>query len=291
MTYEEIVKLAFLDELAKIHAARGDEFDLEKLSSVVDIDELIKEALLREAIAGGRAGLQRATQAVAGRVSPNQRFIQSVENIDPALAQTAKQTLKQQSTGARMERAGRAMRQTPVQRVQEAGLTLKPGEAKEITELTKRMGGTGGVTRMAGGTIEGAGAHMAHAPTWKKVINPIGIPMGGAFEGATRQAGREAVSAAGAAGAAGHARTAKALGRTGVGLQRAAPAIGQGAEWATMAATHAPSVAGLAGGKLVGAATGAKGFGATLAGKGVGAGLTKGVELAGRGALGVAQRI
>jgi hypothetical protein len=293
MTPAEITKLAFFDELQKIHAARGQSFDLEKFASAVDVDYLIKEAIFRRAaratLGGVRraaGGVQRAGQAVSARVSPNQRFIRAVGEIDDDLAGAARTALKEQGVGARMEQYGRSMRQTPVQRVRAAGLSLKPGEAQEITELTRRMGGTSGAGRMVGGTVEGAGAHMAHAPAWKMALNPIGIPMGGAMEGATRQAGREAVAAGANLAAGGRAGVGRALGRAGTGLQRAAPVVGQVGEMATMAATHAPAAIGSPLVQAVQSATGASGFAPAFAGKMLAGGVTKGLERGGKAVAG-----
>lgn len=290
MTRDEVIKLAFFDELQKIHEARGEQFDMAKFAGL-DIDELIKEALLREALQKTVGGLRQAGQAVATKVSPNRRFIQSVGQIDKGLGQTAQQALKQQGTGARMQQWGKSMRQTPVQRVQAAGLKLAPGEAQQITDVTKRMGGTSGAKRMIGGTVEGAGAHMAHSPGWKMALNPLGVPMGGAMEGFVRQGGREAVAAGGQLAAGGRHTAGRALGRVGTGLQRAAPVVGQVGEMATMAATHLPSVAGNLGVSAVHGLTGGGGFLPTFAGKGVGAGITKGLEMAGRGASQAVQRM
>lgn len=252
-TYDQIVKEAFLDELRNIYAARGEEFDRHKLAGV-DVDYMVKSAIFGKAL----QGLRGAGRSVAAKVSPNQRFIQSMGKIDEGLADTARSALKQQGVGARMEQWGRAARQTPVQRVQAAGLKLAPGEASQITKATEQMGGTTLGKRLVGGAAEGAGAHIAHKSPLGIAINPIGVPLGGAIEGLTRQAGREAVAAGGRAGLAGRTSAAKALGGLGMGAQRHAKKVGLAGEIAGLAGlgtvAHLPlSAAGAVGGKVVGA--------------------------------------
>jgi hypothetical protein len=246
MNYNDIIKQAFLDELRSIHAARGEHVDVDKLAADPRIEAMLKEAQFLKAVRGGLQRAGEAAAAGAGKVrrvaTPTGRQLAKYE--EAGLGDVAGKALKEQGALRRAEQWGKAQRQTPAQRMtaarkastdptEKAMLTVKgPDKAQQMAELqrtTEQIGGTSRAKRMIGGTVEGSAHHARKHPVGM-VINPIGVPMGGAIEGATRQLGREA-------GAAG-------LKRTGKALRQHAGKVGLAGEVAGMAglgtALHAP---------------------------------------------------
>lgn len=263
MTYDEIIKQAFLDELKNIYAARGQRVDLEKFAYDPRIEAMLKEALSLRAVG---EGIQQAGQAVGGgarkayqAVSPAQR--QLTKYRAAGVGDVAAASLKKQNPLRRAEQWGKAQRQTPVQRVMAArGAATSPTEKSMLTfrgsnvakrqqmgdiqKATQQIGGTSLPGRLVGSGVEGAAAHVRHKPVMS-VLNPFGVPLGGAAEGMTRQGGRELI-------AGGHRASGSAL-------KRHAGKVGIAAEIGGVAglgtALHAPvSAIGAAGGGLVSAA-------------------------------------
>lgn len=270
MTYEEQVKLSFLDELRSIAAATDRVFDdLEKFASDGRLRELIKEAKFLQA-------LRKMVPA-----SGTAKFMDAA--AEQGMGGVAQKALKSSKAPARLQQWGKTMRQTPVQRVRAAArgatdpaekalLKMRPGEAKGITQAAQQMGGTSLGKRMLGASVEGAGAHMGHAGLIKRVGAHVGVPVGGAFEGAIGQAGRELRSvgtnlrAAGArARAAGGGAWQRAAGRTasgaGFAAQKAAPVVGHALEAGAMIGTGIPALTSAAPALVPGIAAAAKGAG------------------------------
>jgi hypothetical protein len=263
MTFDDLVKEAFLDELRNIYAARGQE--MPKLALDQRIDAMIKEANFLRAIGSGIAsGARKAGGAIAKpikavhkKVSPAQRELTKYKDL--GVGDVAEASLKKQQPLRRAEAWGKAKRQTPIARVAEARkaaktphekalLTVKGDKAskmkqvEELNKATEQIGGTSRSGRILGAGVEGAAGHTRHH-TIGRVINPIGTPMGGGIEGMTRQIGREFSSA----------------GHKGVGgaLKRQAGKVGLVGEVAGLAgmgtAAHLPmSAAGVLGGKMSG---------------------------------------
>lgn len=282
-----ITKLAFLEELVAIHGHVPTGF--EKLASDPEVAELLKEARLLAAL-----------QAAGKALSPAQR--QLARYAEHGLGDVAEKALKSQSATSRLHSWGKAMRQTPVERVRAAGHKLRPGEARQITEATKQMGGTSLGKRLTGAMAEGAAQHTGHAGAVGKALTHVGLPIGGAAEGLVKQLGREAKSlgvshrAAAARGGGGLQRAAgHALTGAGEAAQRHAGKIGKGVELGTMAALPLPTGVGTLGTALGNAVPGlgaAGGYAAHLAHKGLG---TLGLRGAGaavsRAAPAVAKRL
>lgn len=270
MNYDEVVKLAFLDELRNIASVTGQSLlEVEKLAEDERFRELLKEAAFLQAV---RKLIPQSGTA---------KFMQSAAK--EGLGDVAKGALKASKPSARLQQWGQAMRQTPVQRVRAAAqaatnpaekalLKMRPGDVRGITEATQRMGGTSLGKRMVGAAAEGAGAHTGHAGLLKSVGAHVGVPMGGAFEGVIGQAGRELKSggtnlrAAGArtrAGGGGALQRAAGQAASGVGTaaQKAAPVVGQGLEAGAMLATGIPALTSAAPAVIPGVAAAAKGAG------------------------------
>lgn len=144
-------------------------------------------------------------------------------------------------TGESLRSSGRSLRRAPKRSVRgekfsreqltAAGLPADPGMAQ----------------RVGGHAMEGAGKHIKHTSTAGLMINPIGVPLGGAVEGATKQLGIEA-------------RRGGAT-RLGRGAYRHAGKVGLAAEIGGLAglgtAAGVPvSAVGAAGGKMVGLSAG-----------------------------------
>jgi hypothetical protein len=115
----------------------------------------------------------------------------------------------------------------------------------------------GALGRVFGEGLHSAGHHMGHASTVGKLMNPLGKPVGGMFEGVARGAGQELQRAGGAVhtGLAGAAKTLGGglRGSVGRALETHAPRIGQGGEILGAAGTAtalgaavSPAAAGLA---------------------------------------------
>lgn len=277
--YDDVVKLAFLLELAEIYEETGVQAPgLPKLAADPRLDELIKEARLLAAL-----------RAAGKQLSPAQRQLSRYAEL--GLGETAEKALKASRPTKRLEQWGKTMRQTPVQRVRAAGGKVLPGEAREITEATKAMGGTSLAKRLTGAAAEGAAKHTGHAGVAGKALTHVGLPIGGAAEGIVKQLGREAKSLgvghrAAAARGAGGARGAvgRGLTRAGEAAQRHAGKVGKGLELGTMAALPLPTGVGTIGqaiGQAVPGLGAAGGYAAHLAEKGLG---TLGLKGAGRAA-------
>jgi len=296
MTEERITKLAFLDELYSIYAARGlDTAELSKLAGS-QLDEIIKEARLLQAVRGMGQRARQAGEAVAQKVSPTRRLTAEMERS--GMGDVVAKTQKQGRLSSRVEAAGREMARTPAERVKATGLKMSPEETAQITKATEQMGrggSTGG--RILGGTLEGAGQHVGHKSTLGLMTNPLGVPLGGALEGATRQSGKELVRSAGEAAQAGAGGLRGSLGR---GLQQHAKRVGQAGEVAGLAALGTMAHAPLSGAGALGTAAlkgvGLKGALAnTLGGVGAhgvadvaGMGIQRGMGIAQRGLAAVA---
>lgn len=109
--------------------------------------------------------------------------------------------------------------------------------------------------RVAGEVAQSAGHHYAHKSTLGNVLNPLGGAIGGVAEGLTRSAGKELHGAGGSVGG----RVGSAMQTAGRGIQSAAKPAGMAGEVAGLAslgsALHVPlSMAGMVGGKMMGAA-------------------------------------
>lgn len=259
MTYEDIVKEAFLDEMRNIYAARGEEEP--KLASDPRIDAMLKEArvmrFLREGAEAVGGAIAKPVKAIHKKVSPTQRELTKYKDL--GVGDVAEESLRKQNPLRQAEAWGRSHRQTPIARVAEARkaaktphekalLTVKGDKASkmkqmaELNKTTEQIGGTSMPKRVIGAGVEGAAAHTRHQGVGR-LINPVGTPMGGGIEGMTRQIGREFSSA----------------GHKGVGgaLKRQAGKAGLVGEVAGLAgmgtAAHMPmSAAGLLGGKISG---------------------------------------
>lgn len=254
MTYDSIVKQAFLEELGNIYAARGEHVDVDKLASDPRIDAMIKEAKFLQAI---KKGLGQAGKAVHRTATPAGRQLAKYEKA--GVGDVAGAALKKQNPLRRAEAWGKTQRQTPIARVatarkaatsptEKAMLTVSGDKASkmkqmgELNKATQQIGGTSTAKQMMGAGVEGAASHVRHKPLMA-AINPLGAPIGGAIEGVTRQAGR-GLSAAGHKGAGGALK--RHAGKAGL-----AGEIGALAGMGT--AVHAPlSAAGLLGGKISG---------------------------------------
>jgi len=233
MQLEEVTKLAFVDELTHILSARGQPVpDLLKMASTDYFYELIKEAKFLKALKGLGASAKKALPQ-----SGTAKFMQAAEK--EGLGDVASKALKKSRPSERLSRWGKQQRMTPVERMQSAGHKLAPGEGAQITKATEAMGGSTLGKRMVGGTAEGVGSHVAHKSGIGIATNPLGIPLGGALEGAVRQTGREL-----------HRKGAT---RVGSALQKHAPKAGFAGEMAGLAAAgtalHAPLNAAAAVGK------------------------------------------
>jgi len=266
VTYDEVVKLAFIDELQKIAAARPES----KLAGLSEeqLLEFFKEAGFMDALKGGASALKKALPQ-----SGTAKFLASAKT--EGLGDVAMGALKKSKPSARLQQWGQTMRQTPVQRVRAAAkaatnpvekamLKMKPGDVRGLTQATKDIGGTSVGKRMLGAAAEGAGTHMGHAGAIKTVGAHVGVPTAGALEGLVKQTGRElksvgtnlrAAQAGQMSGAAGVKRAVgKATTGVGRGVMRAAPILGEGLEAGAMLATGAPVLTGLAGGAVPGMA-------------------------------------
>ena len=237
MTADQIIKLAFLEELHNIYYARG--WDTSELSKMASVDLMIKEARFLQALKGlGQKARQVGTN-IAQKVSPTARLQGAMQQ--GGMGDVVKNVQKQQGVGARLQAAGKQMAMTPTERVSAAGFKMAPGEAGQITQAAQQMGRGGAGNRVLGGAMEGAGHHIAHKSTLGLLANPLGAPMGGALEGATRQAGKELVRTTGLAGEVGAGGLRGSIGR---GMQQYAPHVGQAGEIAGLAAmgtaAHAP---------------------------------------------------
>ncbi len=295
MTYEEVVKLAFVDELEQIFRARGDSIpSLEKLAVDLRLHELIKEA--------------RFLQALKKLVpkSGTAKFMQAAKA--EGLGDVATSALKKSKPMARMEQWGKTMRQTPVQRVRAAGkaatdptakamLKMRPGDVRGITQATKDIGGTSVGKRMLGAAAEGAGGHVGYASKLQLAGSHVGVPVGGAIEGLMKQTGRELKSvgtglrarAAGQMTGGATARRAAGQLATGAGgvIQKGAPVAAKVTEWAALGATGAPMLSKAVGGGLAATAgLRAPGLAGVVAKKAVG----EGVLGAGEKVIGAARR-
>lgn len=261
-----ITKLAFLDELRLIN---GGELppELAKIASDPELQHLIKEARLLQGL-----------KSLGRKLSPNQRQLSRYAEL--GVGDAAESALKAQKPAKRVEQWGKGMRQTPVERVRSTGHKLKPGEAREITDATKAMGGTSFGKRMTGAMAEGAGHHTDHAGAVGKALTHVGLPVGGAAEGFVKQLGREAKSvgigqraAAARSGSGAQAALGRGLTRGGDAAQRHAGKVGKGVELATMAAAPLGTGVGTVGSALGQAVPGlsqAGGYAAALAEKGLG---------------------
>lgn len=232
MKLHEVTRAAFMDELTKLSSSLG------VVLSAAQADYMYKEARFLQAV---RKVLPQ---------SGTQKFLQAAKS--EGVGDVAEAALKKSRPSARAEAWGRSLRETPVQRMRADGLGLKPGEAAEITRLTKQMGGTNLGKRMLGGAVEGAGHHVGHKSTLGLAINPLGVPLGGAIEGVTKQVGRELVNTG-----------SKTMGAAGGALQRHAGKAGLAGEIAGLSglgtALHAPVSGAGALGTGVLKAVGAKG--------------------------------
>lgn len=268
MTYEEVVKLAFMDELEQIFRARGDSIpSLEKLGADLRLHELIKEARFLQAL---RKMVPKSGTA---------KFMEAAKA--QGLGDVAKGALKKAKPMARLEQWGKTIRQTPVQRVRAAAkaatdptskamLKMRPGDVRGLTQATKGVGGTSLGKRMLGAAAEGMGAHTGHASKLRLAGSHVGVPVGGAIEGLMTQAGRELKSVgtglrartAGQMTSGAAARRAAGQFATGAGgaIQKGAPAAAKVTEWAALGATGAPILSKAVGGGLA-AATGLKASG------------------------------
>jgi len=261
MNFEEVVKLAFVDELEQISRAGRLTPNLEKLGADQRLNELIKEALFLRALGkmiprGGTAKFLGAAKA-------------------EGLGNVAMGALKKARPSARLQQWGQTMRHTPFQRVRAAAkaatnpmekamLKMRPGDARSLTRATQDIGGTSVGKRFLGAAAEGAGAHTGHAGILKRVGAHAGVPTAGAIEGLFTQAGRELKSvgtgmrarAAGqmTGGATARRVAGKALTGAGVGSMRAAPILGEGLEAGAALATGAPVLTSIAGGAVPGVA-------------------------------------
>ena len=285
MTYDEVVKLAFIDELQKIAAARpGGE-----------LSELLKEAGFKDVLKGVGGAIKKVLPK-----SGTAKFLASAKA--EGLGDVAMGALKKAKPSARLQQWGKTMRQTPVQHVRAAAkattdpvakrmLKMKPGDVRGLTQATKDIGGTSVGKRMLGAAAEGAGAHVGHAGAIKKVGVHAGLPVAGALEGLMKQTGRELKSvgtgirarAAGqmTGGATARRVAGKAITGAGAGAMKVAPIIGEGLEAGAALATGMPMLTGLAGGAIPGAAM--------LAGKAGKAGMIAKKMLGGK-VLGLADR-
>lgn len=282
MAAEQVTKLAFLEELHNIYQSRGwDTGELSKLANA-RLDEMIKEAKFLQALRGMG---QRVTQ----KVSPTARLAGALER--EGMGDVVQQAQRQQGIagmGRRIQAAGKQMAMTPAERVTAAGLKMAPGEAAEITRAAEQMGRGGAGQRMVGGALEGVGHHVAHKGK-RALLNPIGVPLGGALEGLSRQGGKELVRTTGLAGEVGAGGLRGSIGR---GLQQHAGRVGQAGELGGLAAlgtvAHAPlssagalGTAALKGLGIKGALAGALGsVGAHGAADVVGMGIQRGMAVA-----------
>ncbi len=248
MNFEETLKLAFVDELRNIHAARGLEVpDLAQLTDNTRLHELFKEAAFLDALKGMGQAAAGAGRQLAAKVSPNARLMHAAAH--EGIGDVAHSALKASAPSARLEQWGKLQRMTPVEKVRHAGFATAGREAQSITQATKSMGGTSVGKRVLGGGVEGVGAHYGHKGLVGIASNPLGVGIGGAAEGVTRQVGRELVHSTGLAGELGGGGIRGAAGR---GLQGAAKGVGMATEIGALggmgAATHLPlSVAGVTG--------------------------------------------
>jgi hypothetical protein len=222
---------AFLDELQK--CAHLIDLEPGRVLNDAEIDFLLKQA-----------GFADAVRKIIPQ-SATSRFMQAAKT--QGLGDTAQKALKASKPSSRMTQWGGNMMATPAQRLQQAGHNVPAGQAKGITAAVNRMGGASPAKRIVGGAVHGAGHHVGHKSTLGLMANPLGIPLGGAIEGATRQGGKELAS--------------KGFQRAGGALQSHAGKIGLGGE-----------IAGLAGiGTAINMPVSAAGAVGTAALKGIGA--------------------
>ncbi len=239
MTEDQVIKLAFLEELHNIYRARG--WDVAGFSKTASahVDLMIKEARFLQALKGLGQKAQQVGSAAMQKVSPTARLQGAMQQ--GGMGDVVKNVQKQQGVGARLQSAGKQMAMTPAERVTAAGYKMAPGEAGQVTRAAQQMGRGGAGNRVLGGALEGAGHHISHKSTLGLMANPLGAPMGGALEGATRQVGKELVRSTGLAGQVGAGGLRGSVGR---GMQQYAPHIGQAGEIAGLAAmgtaAHAP---------------------------------------------------
>lgn len=124
------------------------------------------------------------------------------------------------------------------------GAKKVPGLSAADMSQVQKFRPTSAGRRIAGEAVHGAGHHIDHASTLKMVTNPLGVPLGGALEGATRGVGKE-LQRAGSSG----------VQRAGQAMVKHAPKAGVVGEVGALgglgAAVHAPlSGAAVIGGKL-----------------------------------------
>lgn len=157
MNFEETLKLAFVDELRNIHAARGLEVpDLAQLTDNTRLHELFKEAAFLDALKGMGQAAAGAGRQLAAKVSPNARLMHAAAH--EGIGDVAHSALKASAPSARLEQWGKLQRMTPVEKVRHAGFATAGREAQSITQATKSMGGTSVGKRVLGGGVEGVGA-------------------------------------------------------------------------------------------------------------------------------------
>jgi hypothetical protein len=256
MSTDHITKLAFLDELRSIYAAKN--WDSGELSKLADsrLNEIIKEARFLQAVRNIGQRARQAGETVAQKVSPTHRLTAEMERS--GMGDVVAKTQKQGRLSSRMEASGRQMAMTPAERVQAAGFKMAPGEAEQVTRAAEQMGRGGAGKRIVGGALEGAGQHVGHKSTLGLLTNPLGVPLGGAVEGVARQSGKELVRSAGQAAQAGGGGLRGSVGR---GLQEQAGRLGQIAELGGLASLGTVAHAPLSGAGVLGTAA-LKGVGA-----------------------------
>lgn len=190
--------------------------ELEKIASDPNFDDLIKEAILR-AVHGFMTGAPKATGV-----------------IDP---ETGKEMMLSMKGGP----ASRGLLGGVGKSLESSGRTLRTAQAVPGAAAPSLAG------RVTGGALEGAGKHIAHRSGLGIAINPLGVPFGGAIEGATHQVG--------------HELQGRGLQRAGAFLKSHAGKAGVAGELAGLAglgtALHAPlNAAAVAGKGVLGAALG-----------------------------------
>lgn len=203
--YPDVTKVAFAYLL---------ELEMDKVANDPNLSEMEKEAILKQLRQAGRTA-QEVGRALVGapvKLQVGDEIVQVAGN------RALPRMPSYKGAGEALSETGKFLRLPK-------GMT--PEQAKELGIRTSAG------SRIAGEALTSAGHHTEHATTLGKVLNPLGKPVGGAFEGISRGVGKELERASGAIQTGikgGETLGGGIAGSIGRGLQRHAPRVGQAGE-------------------------------------------------------------